>query len=240
VVCSGMHGQNEQHDPKGIIERAVAALGGKAKLAGLERCYIKAKAKFPDMPVLWETWTEYPDRVKQVMSFDDDCGRQMKIIMVVNGKQGWKKLVDVQDGKFDTVSMPEEELKKDESYSHRVLVCRLYPLLEDNQVKMTFEGLNKDEKEPMYHVRVVTRKKTVLNLFFDINDNMLKRCSVRLSGGPHDGKLMETSFTDYKDFDGLKYATRVTSRIGGKVFTEEQVIDLRTIKTFPIETFSMP
>jgi hypothetical protein len=89
-------------------------------------------------------------------------------------------------------------------------------------------------------IRVTSSGHVDVDLFFDAESSMLTSCKYGLIDPDPLGKRAEVFFNDYTDLDGLKYARKVTVKIDGKVFLNEEVLELRPLKEFPPATFAKP
>ncbi len=111
TVCLSGVEANESDEARAVIKRAVAAYGGKEKLARL------LTRKSTTKGVLYssldenktcnytsESWTEVPDRTKKVMHINLD-GRNIDVVMVLNGGIAWKRM----DGR--TRRLSEDDVK---------------------------------------------------------------------------------------------------------------------------------
>ena len=65
------------------------------------------------------------------------------------------------------------------------------------------------------------------------------------AGGP-DGRFrrrrykQETTYSDYKDFDGIKKATKVSSKRDGEKFVDIEITEFKVLDKVDPETFSQP
>ena len=50
----------------------------------------------------------------------------------------------------------------------------------------------------------------------------------------------ETTYANYKDFDGAKKATKISSRRNGEKFIEQEITDFKLIDKVPADTFAEP
>ena len=51
---------------------------------------------------------------------------------------------------------------------------------------------------------------------------------------------MENTYADYKDFDGIKKATKITSKRDGEKFMSQEISDFKVLEKAPAEAFAEP
>ncbi len=52
--------------------------------------------------------------------------------------------------------------------------------------------------------------------------------------------VQDSTFSDYKDFGGIKKATKVSTKRDGEDFLEGEVTDFKVLDKVPAETFAEP
>lgn len=226
---------NKAPDPRAIINDSINALGGKEMLVGLERTYQRSETRMQNVPMMWEVWTDIPTGNNRQRITYEIMGSKNELIVVVNGSKGWVKTND-----SETRAMDKEQIAVDDAYSHRTLVRRLYPLLDQKEFEVSFAGDRQCEGRAVHCITVRTGQDKLLELVFDKNSKLLYKTSVQLPDDEPRGKVATQYFSEYRTFDGVKYAVKVTTKIDGKVFMEEELKELRRVKEFPSRTFLKP
>ncbi len=134
-LSGGERGRSEGgvEDARAVVEKAIEAHGGEAKLAKLKMVSTKAKGVInlgaALMPFALETVWQWPDRLKNVLKLDADA--TATLVETVAGGDSWSS----RDGKpvfFDRVKR--DELRT-QAHVHRLLL--LTPLLRDNTYELS-------------------------------------------------------------------------------------------------------
>src|SRR5262249_26400035 len=95
VLCFLFHGVRRlpaEENPRALIDRALKAQGGEAKLAQLEPVALKYKGSFhvgdTEIPFTGEIFSQNSDRYKQVIHFSIG-NEKMTQVIVFNGNKAW-------------------------------------------------------------------------------------------------------------------------------------------------------
>ena len=90
-----------------------------------------------------------------------------------------------------------------------------------------------------HHITAKMLQQPDLDLWFDKQHKLLTKARfvVRADQG---SKTMEILFGEYKMFDGLRYAVKTRIVLDGRLFAEDEVVQLKRPKEFPPDTFRLP
>lgn len=228
-----VHGQQETQKAETILKASISALGGEARLARLERVYFRCKATLKGGTVEYEYWREAGDRAKIVGSWEEG-GKMFRVLRGFDGNDGWIKL---NDEVTRTLTKAEWD-QQDTSYENEVRA--LVPLLDGKRFKLALRADIETEGRRLASVRVTAPEHVEFDLYFDKTTRFLWKYSQKDTASEPRGKILDTYYGDYKDFDGLQYAVKSVMKINGQPFSEDEVIELRPVKEFPKGTFSKP
>ena len=89
-AAAGLARADDQAESKALIDKAIKAAGGEAKLAKFQAMVWKGKGKYhPDNVAFTGTWSyQAPNRMHSEIQFE---GVDQKIITVLDGDKGWNK-----------------------------------------------------------------------------------------------------------------------------------------------------
>ena len=222
----------DETDPEAaaVVDRAVAASGGAEKLAALKAGVWKTSGTFRGQQSRAEFSGELPDKFR-IDSTRVVDGKTVQHARIINGERGWV----VTDGRV--TPMTEDELKGVRaSYYHKRLATTLLPL-KDKECLLSFEGVRALEGKPVAVVKAVRKGYPDVTLFFDKESGLLAKSeSVQRSGSGSDVHV-ELFFNQFRDFDGIKIATRTKALHDGKPFLETEITEFKQVKSLPPETF---
>ncbi len=220
-----------------VLTRAMAAHGGREKLAMLEKVYIKVQLKPQgEITPSTEEWMEFPYKRKAAAHEDFSNGTKLTAYLVQNGDQGWVKLPE------EASNFMGEELKfTNGQHLYRDYLRLLYPILEK---KDTFQAIYRGEIERGNRLmqRVTVRAETQLDvdLFFEkTTGRLVEMSSGSLRAGPK-GRNDLKRFLDFQDYSGLIYPRREMSFVDDEQLTDGEVLEIRFLKAFPKGTFDKP
>jgi len=215
-------------EAKAILEKAIKAQGGEAKLAKLKTARIKVKGK-GDFPMVGEQdfviediW-QAPDRYLSTIEMHIG-GQDVTIKQCLNGKEGWTSVNDM------VIDMPKKDFAEFKEQAYAESLERL-GFLKDDSFKVDVLKEIKVNDKPAVGVVVMSKGHRDVKLYFDKDSGLLvKREHDVMNEGDKDeeGKLVnqQVFFSDYKEKDGLKVAHKLVANRGGKKFIEAEVTDI--------------
>ncbi len=219
LAGAGFVRADNQADTKPLIDKAIKAMGGEAKIAKLKAANWKGKItgqeNGQEFTVSYDGslqgWSQYRIDAQATVG-----GMTMNGIIVINGDNGWhksqEKLEDAPEGMVPFI--------KDVFYSMRI--AHALPELGDKAFKLSHLGEMKIGERDAVGLQISHKDHKDVNLFFDKENGLPIKSEIRLTI-PKENKevLLENLFNDYKDFDGLKHYTKITIKGDGKEFTME-------------------
>ena len=77
-------------------------------------------------------------------------------------------------------------------------------------------------------------------LYFDKESGLPVKLVAKVVGFGGEEFTQETTYKDYKDFDGIKKATKVDSKRDGEDFTKSEVTEFKVLEKVDPKAFSEP
>jgi len=226
VACSPARADDK--DAKAILDRAIKALGGEQKLAKIEAFSWKAKVTFNrggqagqemDAEVIFKGL----DHMRRAYGVN---------LVVLAGDKGWRNVGDA-SRELSAESIAGEK----RSIYLQVIPVILLPL---KRKDFTYEaaGEGKVGDKPALALKITALDGNDFTLFFDKETGLPVKevANLAVPGGRE--ATAETTFSDYKDFGGIKKATRIEVKSFGfgsgfsQVITEFKVLDKVDEPTF--------
>jgi hypothetical protein len=191
--------------PRAVIERAVKALGGEELLKRRVGVRMKLKGKFflPDgpgqeFPLEGETLTQPGPRVRLTFHVDV-LGNKVDAVIVLDGANSWQRTY----GRVQDLGPEERRTMGVSSYADRV--TGLLPLLNDKGFTLTPLGEDKVEGRPAVGVKVTSKDRPDISLYFDKESGLLAKYGYRSrSLGADKEALHETILSNYRRLDQSK------------------------------------
>ena len=224
ALGAGTARADEQPEAKVLLDKAIKAMGGEAKLAKLGT--VSGKGKITAMKGgqeitislqgTWQGLSQYRAELEI-----QDGGNNFNGILVINGDKGWFKKND------NTDDAPEGLVPFIQNLFYAGRMPQMLPALKDNAYKLTPLGEIKVGTQPAVGFSVSHPDYKDVSLFFDKESGLPLKSEIRLTEPKRDQEsTIEFHYSDYKDFDGVKLCGMVTIKLDDKEFTME----LREIK----------
>lgn len=228
-----------------LLDKAIKAMGGEAKLAALKVAIFKTKGTFL---FLDNTDTSYSaewfvdgDRYRIYLDAEIK-GRAIRTSVVINGGQGW--LCDDQTGKASDLPQVWVTAAKDSLYSVRLL--HRLPALKSKPFELTPLGEIKVGDRPAVGIKVVQKGFPEVGLYFDRQTGLPAKSEVRVrefdiqadAAGP--AITYAFSFPEYKAFDGLQHFSKITLQRDGQYFTRSTMVEISPLDRLEKILFEKP
>ncbi len=220
-------------DAKSILDKAIKALGGEEKLAKAEAFSMKAKGTVVFNGNENDTSTELT--VKGLDHFRREFGNdQFHGVIVLDGDKGWRKFGDnSSDIEGDGVANEKRNIYLS------VIPVTLVPL-KGKGFKYEAAGEEKVGDKPAVILKVTGPDGKDFTLSFDKESGLPVKQVATVLGFQGQEATVETTFADYKDFGGIKKATKIEVKRDGEKFQDMEVTEFKVLDKVEPDTFSEP
>ena len=228
-----------QQEARAIVEKAIRAQGGEAKVAKLRTMRIKAEGTTdlvpgqPNLPFTIEDTWQMPDRYKTAISFQL-MGKKFTQTQVIDGDKGWIRTNgQVQDMPKDAVAeMKEQRYAED--------LDRL-GFLSAKGIEFSLLDEIKVEGKPAVGVLVTSKGHRNVTLFFDKASGWLVKREQRVLDPSSNKEVrQEVIFSDYQDKGGLKHYTKIVALRDGKKVIAARVTEVEFFEKLDAKVFAKP
>src|SRR5438552_11847371 len=236
LLAAGAGRADEQPDAKVLLDKAIKAMGGEAKLAKLGT--VSAKAKITGSPGGQEITVEL-DGVWQGMSqyrADADVqegGNNFKGVLVFNGDKGWIKKGD------NTRDAPEGVARFIQNIFYAGRMPQLLPALRDKAYKLAPLGEVQVGTQAALGLSISHKDRKDVSLFFDKDNGLPIKSEVRVTEPGGKEITVEFHYSDYKDFDGVKLCSKLTIKVDELEFKME-LSELKGVEKVDAGQFDRP
>jgi hypothetical protein len=235
----GLSGRAQEGDEsRALIEKAIKAHGGAAKLAAIKAIQLKVKGKaFSPMEFTFtlDVSSQPPDKAKVVVEATI-MEMNFTSINVVNGKEGWVS------GMGKTEKLDEKDVKEFHQQAHVERVTNLVAL-KDKSYKLSPLGEMKVGDHDAVGVQVTKKDCRDVNLYFDKKTHLLVKAeyrAVELIGKQE--VQQEKLYYNYKKTEGgLMVPGRLVVNNDGKKFLEMDITEMTPMESpFDDNVFAKP
>ena len=238
VLLVGPAARAADDDIKAILIKAVKAHGGEKALTKYKATRSKAKGKLviPDVGEVeftQEVSMMFPDKFKETMDLTIG-GNQVQVVTIANGD----KISIEAGGKEVPLTDALKGVMKDAQ--HVMKASRLLPLLQDKGLELSQLGEVKVEGKPAVGVRVSSKGRKDLSLYFDKVTGLLAKVE-RRAIEPTSGKeyTEERIVLEYNKPNKLGFPTpkKVLVKQDGKKFMEAEVTESTQLEKIDASEF---
>jgi hypothetical protein len=234
-----LSGQAQEGDEsRALIEKAIKAQGGAAKLAAIKALQLKGKGKiFSPMEFAFtaeQSW-QPPDKMKLVVDAELN-GMTIQIINVFNGKKAWSSVM----GKLQKFG--DKEIEEFQQQVHVEEVIKLVGL-KGKGYKLSPVGEVKVGEQDAVGVQVTKKGFRDVNLYFDKKTHLLVKAEYRTVEPIGKQEVQQERFlSGYKELPGgLKMPSRMVLHNDSKKFMEVDITETTPMETpFEDSVFSKP
>jgi hypothetical protein len=237
VLGAGAQVRGDDNEAIVLLDKAIAALGGEAKLRQAGAIAWKARGKsFGDgSENAFSNETTVQDLDHFRMEWTDEIdGNLVMGVTVVNGNKGWRRY-DRETRDLDAARLANHK----RSIYLLVVPVMLVPL-KGNTFLIERAGDENVGGKPAAGLKVVGRDGKEFTLYFDKETGLPVKLVAKVLGFEGQQVTQETTFGDYKEFDGIKKATRMERRRDGEKILEQEILEFKVLDKVAPETFAEP
>jgi hypothetical protein len=226
-------------DSKAVIEKAIQALGGEAKLAALESKAVETKSAGKlsfggnDGDFKTKVTTMGLNHFRQ--EFEGDFGgNQVKGVTVVDGDKGWRKFGD------STGKLEDEQLANQKRAVYLSIVPATILPLKGKDFKVESAKEETVDNKPAIALKIVGPDKKDFELYFDKESGLPVKLTATVVGFQGEEFKQESTYNKYKEFDGVKRATKVENKHDGQKFIDMEITDVKVLDKVDPKAFAEP
>ena len=228
-----------QEQARAIVEKAVQAQGGEAKVAKLRMMRIKVEGTAalvpgqPDLPFTLEDTWQMPDRYKTSFTFQI-AGKKLAQTQVIVSDKGWIQM------NGQTQDLPKEAVAEMKEQKHAEDLDR-FAFLKERGVELSAIDSIRVEGKPAVGVLVNSKGHRDVKLYFDTASGLLVKREYPLLD-PASGKdvVQEVIFSDYQEKDGLKHYKKILVFRDGKKLFDAKVTEIEFFDKLDEKVFAKP
>ncbi len=227
----------DDQDPTAILDKAIMALGGEEKLSKATTVSWKSKGTYTfggnDNEVSSRATLQGLDHYRS--EFEGKFGQNdVKGVVVLNGDKGWHKFGE-HETELDANAVASE---KRTIYLNAIPTTLVQLKGTEFKIEAT-EDENVGEK-PTAGLKVTAPDGKDFKLYFDKETGLPVKLVARIADPRRGEFTQETTFSDYKDFDGIKKATKVSSKRNGEKSADLEISEFKVLDNVDPETFARP
>jgi hypothetical protein len=237
TLAAGRAPADEGKEARAVIDRAIAAAGGEARLGRFKAaewtCKGTAHAS-TELPFTDRCFAQWPEQFRYESAVEVK-GRKFRRALVLDGDRGWVK----EEG--NTAAMKDEALAE---LRDKVRVLRLaatlLPLKEEGVTLRPLDEVKIDGRAAA-GVTAASTGRFDLRLYFDKETGLLLKCERTVKDALSGQKVIEeTFFSDYHEVEGVQVARKVSVKRDGKPFLDWEVTEFQVRAKLEKGLFARP
>jgi hypothetical protein len=225
---------NESQTPRQIIERAIEAQGGEKQVAKLLKPWrAKIKGKSGAIEITGEILHDSLDKGRITTTLHGWI--PVEVVAVTNGDHAWQRIAGF------TREATGKDLKEMKDGGFRSRKVRfLLPILREPGITLSPLPDTTVSDQPARGVRVQAKGHRDVDIYFNKESGLLAKIESRLMPTGKPVIVLEQILSDYRDFDGLKLATKFTKYENHKLTSVEEFVDLTFVDHIDEREFEKP
>jgi hypothetical protein len=224
-------------DAKAILDKAIKALGGEANLGKAKGFSWTHKGTInfggTDNQFTGHAVAEGLDHYRQ--DFEGEFGgNQVKGVTVVAGNKGWRKFGDNQ------MELDQDALTAEKQRVYLTVIPITILPLRSKQFKMETIGEDKADGKPALGIKATGPDGKEFKVYFDKESGLPVRIVAKVVGFMGDEYTQDTTFSDFKEVDGIKKAMKSETKRDGEKFLDLQISDFKVLDHVDPKNFAEP
>jgi hypothetical protein len=238
LCWSATAGADQDKDARAIIDKALQAHGGAAKLAKMQAVHLKLKGTLEIMNMnlkfAMELHVQLPDKIRTNVDLDI-MNKSFNIIQGYDGKKAWISTMGQTKAQDDpkVLSKYRDDMYVKSVVSLTALSGKGFDLSPIGEVKV-------QDKETV-GVRVTSKDRPDVSLYFDKKTGLLLKAEHRTREPINMQEVtQEEYYSDYKEADGIPVARKVVIHHDAKLFMEFEVTEGKWLDRIDAAMFAQP
>ncbi len=227
----------DDKDALAVVEKAVKAAGGEAKLKEIKAATWKEKGKFHRGGVTADLEATYnlqmPGRYRAETVIDAG-GQKFELTRVVDGDKAYNKTND------QVREIEKEMLGTFKADLYRTAMMLNPMMLKDKDVKLTPLGESKVGDRAAVGVKAAPKDVPEISLFFDKEKGHLLKYETKTRTQQGQEATLVVELSGHKEMDGVTIPTKRTVKRDGELQAEAEVTEFKLKDKLDDKTFARP
>jgi hypothetical protein len=224
-------------DVKAVLDKAIKALGGEDKLSKNKGASWKTKGTITimgaDNPFTVQGTVQGLDHYRG--AFEGEFGgNTVKGLTVIAGDKGWRQFGDMM------TELDKDAITNEKRNVYLLIVPTTLLPLKGKGFKVKAAAEEKVGGKPAAVLDVTGPDGKTFKLFFDKGSGLPVKMVAKVLDFMGNEFTQETTYADYKEFGGIKKATKVDSKRDGEKFLTSEVTEYKPLEKVDPKSFAEP
>jgi outer membrane lipoprotein-sorting protein len=220
-------------DAKSVVDKAITAVGGAEKLSKIDAFSMKTKGT-----VIFngnENDTTNDVTYKGLDHYRREFGNdQFHGVIVLDGDKGWRKVGD------NSSTIEGDGVANEKRNIYLGVIPITLVALKGSGFKIEAAGEEKVGDKPAVILKVTGPDGKDFTLSFDKESGLPVKQVAKVVGFQGQEATLETTYSDYKDFGGIKKATKIEIKRDGEKFQDLTVTEFKVLDKVESDAFAEP
>jgi hypothetical protein len=237
ALIAGPARAGDVKDPATILDKAIKALGGANALAKVKAYTWKSKGTISlggnDSEFTLQGALRGIDHARQEFELNIN---DMKVVglTVIAGDKGWRKFGDM------SMELDKDALGNEKRNVYLLAIPTTLLPLKDKGFKLEPGGEDKVNGKPAVGIKATAPDGKDFTLYFDKESGLPAKQVAKVIGFMGEEAAQETTYADWKEFQGIKKATKLETKRDGARFVEQTITEFRVLDKVEDKLFAEP
>jgi hypothetical protein len=229
--------QADDEMARATIDKAIRALGGEEKLGKIEAFTWKSKGNF----VIGGNENTFTGRVTVQgldlyrSEFEGKFNAEiLKGVTVLKHDKGWRKFGD------QVIEMDGKQLANEKRSIYLTIVPITLVPLKNKKFGIGSASEEKVGDKPAVAIQATGPDGKDFTIYFDKGSGLPIKVVAKVIGFVGEEFTIETSFADYKEFDGIQKATKIETKRDGEKVLEAELTEFKVVNKVDTTAFNPP
>jgi hypothetical protein len=233
VLAAGGPARADERAANAVLDKAIKAMGGEERLSKVKAITVKGKGVIvldgDDIPFTFQTTAR---GIEQYRSTYEGMagGEKFTGAIVIDGDKGWRKHND------QVEALEGKELDNEKRNAYLDVVSVLLTLLKGKGFKLD----SAEEDKTTAGIRATGPDGKEFTIRFDKSSGLPTRLRGEVVDEDGDEFTQEMTFEDYREFDGIKVATKSIIKKDGERYIEVEGMEFKALDEVKAGTFAEP
>jgi hypothetical protein len=220
-----------------VLDKAIKAMGGEEKLGKIKAFQVKGKGTINIMdnesPFTTSVIAQGLDHSRQ--EFEGEFGgNKIKGVSILAGDKGWRSFAGM------TMDLDADALADAKRAQYlQVAPMTLVPL-KGKGFKVESAPDEKVGDKNAKALKITGPDSKTFTLYFDEESGLPVKMVAKVRGFMGEEFVQTTTYSDYKDFDGIKKSTKSEAKRDGQKFQDMQLVEFKVLDSVDPKTFAEP
>jgi hypothetical protein len=226
----------EDKDAMAVLDKGIKALGGEEKLKKVQAVSWKAKGKMnfmgTEVDVKLTVTAQGTDHIRQEIEAEA-MGNKVPLALVLAGDKGWRKFGD------NVTELDKNNIAGQKRAILMQAVTITLVQLKGKDFKVEAAGEEKVGDKPAAKLKVTGPDGKDFLLFLDKDSGLPVKLTSKMNFMGEEATV-ETTYGNYKEFDGIKKATKIEGKRNGETFQTLEITEFKVLDKVDPKTFEEP